>query len=178
MLRNKIKTLLLVVPALLVAGCSGGTALADDPDHDPAQGGIPEDVTLTPFDTDYPAVGNLDPALRKALQEAATDAHQYKVDIRIASGWRTKEYQRKLLEGGIEKYGSLEKARKYVNTPEESTHVSGKAVDVAPTRADDWLIRHGAKYGLCQVYANEMWHFELLTTPGGKCPPTRANAAG
>ncbi|WP_134667466.1 MULTISPECIES: M15 family metallopeptidase [unclassified Amycolatopsis] len=178
MLRNKIKIVLLVLPAIVVAGCSGLPVLDGDPDHDPAQGGAPEGVTLRPSDTSYPAVGNLDPALRKALQEAATDARQRNVDIQIASGWRTKEYQQKLLDAGIEKYGSLEKARKYVNTPEQSTHVSGKAVDVAPTRADDWLIQHGAKYGLCQVYANEMWHFELLTTPGGTCPPTRTDAAG
>ncbi|MYW90142.1 peptidase M15B and M15C [Amycolatopsis rubida] len=178
MLRNKVKPVLLALPAVVVAGCSGLPALDGDPDHDPAQGGAPEGVTLTPFDTSYPAVGNLDPALRKALQEAATDARQRKVDMHIASGWRTKEYQQKLLDGGIEKYGSLEEARKFVNTPEKSTHVSGKAVDVAPTRAADWLIQHGEKYGLCQVYANEMWHFELLTTPGGTCPPARTDAAG
>ena len=28
-----------------------------------------------------------------------------------------------------------------------------------PTDADDWLIQHGSDYGLCQTYANEMWHF-------------------
>jgi D-alanyl-D-alanine carboxypeptidase len=37
--------------------------------------------------------------------------------------------------------------------------------------ADYWLIQHGAEYGLCQVYANEIWHFELLTDSGGTCPP-------
>jgi D-alanyl-D-alanine dipeptidase len=171
-LPNKI--VFLALPAILLAGCSDGA----DMDHDAAQGGTPEGVTMTPFDTGYPAVGNLDPALRKALQEAATAARQRNVEIRIGSGWRSKAYQQELLDQGVEKYGSLEKARRYVNTPEQSTHVFGKAVDVAPTKADDWLIQHGAKYGLCQVYANEMWHFELLTTPGGKCPELRHDAAG
>lgn len=65
-----------------------------------------------------------------------------------------------------------------MNTPQKSTHVSGKAVDIGPTDADDWLIRNGSDYGLCQVYNNEMWHFELLTRPGGTCPAPLSNAAG
>ena len=36
--------------------------------------------------------------------------------------------------------------------------------------AADWLSRHGSAYGLCQVFANEIWHYELATTPGGRCP--------
>jgi D-alanyl-D-alanine carboxypeptidase len=24
-----------------------------------------------------------------------------------------------------------------------------------------WLSEHGAAYGLCQIYRNEPWHFEL-----------------
>jgi len=43
-------------------------------------------------------------------------------------------------------------------------------VDIGPTAADDWLIQHGADYGLCQTFANEIWHFELATVPGGRCP--------
>jgi D-alanyl-D-alanine carboxypeptidase len=76
------------------------------------------------------------------------------------------------------KYGSLEKARRFVNTLEKSTHMSGKAVDIGPTNAADWLIQHSSAYGLCQAYANEMWHFELLRGPGGQCPPARGDAAG
>ena len=34
-------------------------------------------------------------------------------------------------------------------------------MDVAPVDADNWLIRNGAQFGLCQIYANELWHFEL-----------------
>jgi zinc D-Ala-D-Ala carboxypeptidase len=49
-------------------------------------------------------------------------------------------------------------------------------VDVLPTRADDWLIQHGDAYGLCQSYANEMWHFELSVAPGGTCPAPASDA--
>lgn len=39
------------------------------------------------------------------------------------------------------------------------------------------MIQHGADYGLCQVYENEIWHFELLTEPGGTCPPMLEDGA-
>nr|WP_244305646.1 M15 family metallopeptidase [Kitasatospora cheerisanensis] len=130
------------------------------------------------MDGDSPAVRNLDPALLAALRSAAADAQAQGVELRVTSGWRSRSYQQRLLDAAVARYGSLESARRYVNTPEKSAHVSGKAVDIGPTNADDWLNRKGARYGLCQVYANEMWHFELLTTPGGQCPPQLPDAAG
>ncbi|MEV6897351.1 M15 family metallopeptidase [Amycolatopsis sp. NPDC051372] len=182
----RAKFVLLLLPAVLVAGCStaaaewptGVASGSSDPDTDPAQGGIPSGKYLTPFDTSYPAVSKLDPNLLKAVQQAATDARGRGIEFKVTSGWRSKAYQQRLLEEGIQKYGSLQSARQYVNTPEKSTHVSGKAVDIGPTDADDWLIRHGDDYGLCQAYSNELWHFELLTTPGGTCPAPLPNAAG
>ncbi|WP_234320266.1 M15 family metallopeptidase [Streptomyces sp. SBT349] len=141
-------------------------------------GTVPDGARLTPFDTEHPAVANLEPWLLAALQQAAEEAREDGVELLVTSGWRSEEHQRRLLEEAIEEYGSLERAREFVNTPERSTHVSGEAVDIGPTDADDWLIRNGSRYGLCQVYANEMWHFELLTEPGGTCPPLREDAAG
>jgi hypothetical protein len=64
-----------------------------------------------------------------------------------------------------------------VSTPEKSAHVSGHAVDVGPTDAAYWVIQHGSTYGLCQIYANEVWHFELATDPGGTCPTPLADAS-
>ncbi|MFD0341359.1 M15 family metallopeptidase [Streptomyces sp. NPDC127117] len=142
------------------------------------EGDTPDGRRLTPFDTRYPAIGRLDERLLKAVQQAARDARDDGIEFRVTSGWRSKEHQQRLLDEGIEKYGSAEKARQFVNTPQKSTHVSGKAVDIGPTDADDWLIRNGSDYGLCQVYNNEMWHFELLTRPGGTCPAPLSNAAG
>ena len=55
--------------------------------------------------------------------------------------------------------------------PELSRHVTGDAVDIGYTDADSWLAQHGARYGLCTTYANEMWHFEVATEPGEDCPP-------
>jgi zinc D-Ala-D-Ala carboxypeptidase len=119
---------------------------------------------------DEPAIANLDDELRRAVEEATQDARDDDVTIMINSGWRTKHYQQALLNHGIEQYGSREKARRWVNTPEKSTHVTGQAVDVGPTDAMSWMMQHGDRYGLCQTYDNEMWHFELATEPGGECP--------
>ena len=46
-------------------------------------------------------------------------------------------------------------------TPETSPHVSGDAVDIGTPDATAWLSEHGAEYGLCQIYRNEPWHYEL-----------------
>ncbi len=46
-------------------------------------------------------------------------------------------------------------------TPTTSAHVSGDAVDIGPLAATAWLFEHGTPYGLCQIYRNEPWHYEL-----------------
>ncbi|MGW3076445.1 M15 family metallopeptidase [Kitasatospora sp. NPDC001132] len=143
-----------------------------------ADGEIPDGRTLSPFDTEAPAVRNLDGPLLEALRRAAGDARAEGIEMTVTSGWRNKAYQQRLLDKAVSRYGSVEQARRFVNTPEKSAHVSGKAVDVGPTNADYWLIQHGARYGLCQVYDNEIWHFELLTRPGGTCPAPLPDAAG
>ena len=140
-----------------------------------AGGEIP-DGTAT-IDSDLPAVTGLDPALADAVRQAATDAAADDIDFWITSGWRSPAFQQRLLDQAVRKHGSLEAARQVVSTPELSAHVSGKAVDIGPTEGDYWLIQHGTDYGLCQVYSNEIWHFELLTEPGGTCPPMLEDGA-
>ncbi|MEU8538421.1 M15 family metallopeptidase [Streptomyces sp. NPDC048717] len=157
---------------------AGGSATTDSGPEDTDSDTRPEGRPLTPFDTHHPAVGRLDARLLKAVQAAARDARADGVEFRVTSGWRTREHQQRLLDEAVERYGSVEQARRFVSTPRKSAHVSGKAVDIGPTDADDWLIRKGSAYGLCQVYNNEMWHFELLTTPGGTCPSLLIDAAG
>jgi zinc D-Ala-D-Ala carboxypeptidase len=144
-----------------------------------ADGYIADGEGLSPFATGYPAVGNLAPELLAAVQHASTDAARDGVDLIITSGWRSVRYQQSLLDAAIAQYGTVAEARRWVNTPEKSTHVTGKAVDIGPTAADLWLRQHGNRYGLCQIYANEMWHYELATEPSGICPrPTPDASAG
>jgi D-alanyl-D-alanine carboxypeptidase len=54
--------------------------------------------------------------------------------------------------------------------------VSGDAVDVGMPDAAAWLSKHGAEYGLCQIYRNEPWHFELRSgAVDDGCPPLYAD---
>ena len=141
-----------------------------------AEDGVLPD-NASPFDTSLPGVANLNPQLLKAIQDAARAAEKAGIKLHLTTGWRSKEYQKELLDKAIKRYGSREKASEYVATPEESHHVTGNAVDVGPTDADDWLNRKGARFGLCQTLANEIWHFELATTPGGTCPPMKSTSS-
>ncbi len=114
----------------------------------------------------------LDPALSAAVRAAAADAAVDGVELRVVSGRRTPAEQRRLLEEAVSKYGSFEEAARWVATPERSAHVSGDAVDVGPSAGIAWLAANGAAYGLCQIYANEPWHFELRR---GGCPAMYAD---
>ena len=138
-----------------------------------ADGAVPDGTTV--FDDDVPGVANLDSDLRAALQQAATDAEGDGVRFVVDSGWRSAAYQEHLLQDAISKYGSEEEAARWVATPDTSPHVSGDAVDLSSNVAE-WLSDHGAQYGLCQIYVNEPWHFELrpeATSQG--CPAMYAD---
>ena len=133
-------------------------------------GELPAGVTV--FDDGYPAVANLDPALVAALRDAAQDARDDGVELYVNSGWRSAAYQGRLLEEAVAEHGSPAEAARWVATPETSPHVSGDAVDVGHSDATSWLSEHGAGYGLCQVYRNEPWHYELRPDAvDDGCPP-------
>ncbi len=124
-----------------------------------ADGVVPDGVTV--FDNQYPAVAKLDPALLRALRQAATDAAGSGVEFYVNSGWRSRTYQEQLFRQAVAKYGSAQKAIKWVAPPGTSAHESGDAVDIGPAHATSWLSKHGARYGLCQIYSDEAWHYEL-----------------
>ncbi|WP_433471690.1 M15 family metallopeptidase [Spirillospora sp. CA-142024] len=126
-----------------------------------AGGAVPDGVTV--FDDGYPAVANLDPDLLRALRAAATDAADDGVKFYVNSGWRSPERQNQLLREAVSKYGSEEEAARWVATADTSPHVSGDAIDIGRSNATAWLSEHGAEYGLCQIYRNEPWHYELRT---------------
>ncbi len=139
-----------------------------------ADGVVPDGVTV--FDDEYPAVANLDPALLSALRQAATDAADDGVEFFVDSGWRSPEYQEHLLQEAVSKYGSEKEAARWVAAPNTSAHVSGDAVDIGHFDATAWLSEHGAKYGLCQIYSNEPWHYELRPEAiDHGCPPMYAD---
>jgi D-alanyl-D-alanine carboxypeptidase len=139
-----------------------------------ADGAVPDGATV--FDDEIPGVANLDPALLGALRQAATDAADDGVEFYVDSGWRSPKYQNQLLREAVSEYGSEEEAARWVATAETSGHVSGDAVDIEHFDATAWLSEHGARYGLCQIYSNEPWHYELRPeTIDHGCPPMYAD---
>ncbi|WP_083255162.1 M15 family metallopeptidase [Amycolatopsis orientalis] len=133
-------------------------------------GAVPRGTTV--FDDGVPGVANLDPALLAALRKAAKDAADDGVELFVNSGWRSPEYQTKLRRDAVSKYGSEEEAARWVATPERSIHVAGRAADIGPPASAAWLSEHGARYGLCQIYRNEPWHYELRPEAiEHGCPP-------
>lgn len=145
---------------------------------DTTGGSIPDGQMVSPFDVKNPVVGLLEPPLRQAVAQAARAAAADGVEVMLTSGWRSEGFQERLFDEAVITYGSAEVASQFVASPNQSMHVVGRAVDVGPTTADDWMIRNGARFGLCQIYANEIWHFELARDAQGNCPPLRPNAAG
>lgn len=135
-----------------------------------ADGAVPEPVPV--FDDGIPAVANLDPDLLDALRRAAAAARNDGVELFVNGGWRSPEYQRHLFHAAVAKHGSARAAARWVATPDTSAHVRGQAVDIGPAAARAWLSERGAAYGLCQIYRNEPWHYELRpdAVTGGRPP--------
>ncbi|NUW46679.1 M15 family metallopeptidase [Nonomuraea rhodomycinica] len=155
-----------VIAAIVVGARPGAPGEAD--------GVVPDGVTV--FDGEFPAVAKLDPRLLKALRRAAADAAEDGVQFHVNSGWRSERYQEQLLRDAVSQYGSEEEAARWVARPDKSAHVSGDAVDLGPSAATAWLSRHGADHGLCQVYRNEPWHYELRPRAADRgCPPMYAD---
>ncbi|MGY6026305.1 M15 family metallopeptidase [Streptomyces spinosirectus] len=139
-----------------------------------ADGAVPDGVTV--FDGTVPAVARLDPGLLKALRRAATDAADDGVRFYVNSGWRSPAYQDRLLHEAVAEYGSEDEAARWVATAATSPHVSGHAVDIGHSDATAWLSAHGAAYGLCRIYSNEPWHYELRAHATDRgCPPPYAD---
>jgi D-alanyl-D-alanine carboxypeptidase len=155
-----------------------GAATIGSAGVDTWNGWLPDGRSFSPFDTVSQPVTRLDPLLLKSVQDAARAAAAQGVAITLSSGWRSKGFQQRLFADAVRQYGSVDLAQQFVASPDTSKHVLGQAVDVTGTGVSDWLIRNGAQFGLCQIYANENWHFELAVDADGRCPPLRPNAAG
>ncbi|HEY8527091.1 MAG TPA: M15 family metallopeptidase, partial [Acidimicrobiales bacterium] len=136
-----------------------------------AGGAVPDGATV--YDDHLPAVANLDPALLAALRRATTEAADDGVTLHVNSGWRSPAYQERLFDEAVAEHGSAQEAARWVATAETSAHVAGDAVDIGPPEAADWLADEGDDHGLCPVYDNEPWHFELRPEAAvSGCPPT------
>ena len=140
-----------------LGGLVGSAVWASETD-DREMGILPTHATV--FDESLPGVSGLSPDLRNALEQATRAAREEGVEIFINSGWRSPALQEQLLTDAVSDYGSLEEAARWVATPETSAHVSGDAVDIGDLDAYLWFQERSSGFGLCQIYANEPWHYE------------------
>ena len=94
------------------------------------------------------------------------------IDLGIGSGFRSVEKQKQLWEQALKKYGTPEKARKWVAPPGKSNHNRGTAVDLNSsgaflgknknTKATQWAHANAEKFGLHFRMGHEPWHIEPL----------------
>jgi len=157
-----------------VASTAAGSTFERTAEH----GYIATGESIELSDESLPSLANLDPALLDAVRQAAAAAENDGIHITVTSGWRSSAYQQWLLDQAIARYGSAEEASKWVSTPETSRHVTGEAIDIGPFDATLWMQTNGPTFGLCQIYSNELWHYELASGHGGTCPVLRESAAG
>ena len=97
--------------------------------------------------------------------------------LRITSGFRSPERQAQLWQNALQKYGSPERARKWVAPPGRSNHNHGHAADLKylDPSATTWAHENAGRFGLAFPLSNENWHIELASRRGGK--PDRAMVA-
>jgi hypothetical protein len=106
------------------------------------------------------------------LTQMILDARAQGVDLGVGSGYRSYEKQKRLWEQALKKYGSPEKARKWVAPPGGSFHNKGLAVDLnsngqflgkdANSKATEWAHANAKKYGLHFRMGHEPWHIEPI----------------
>lgn len=124
------------------------------------------------YDTHLAAIRNLNKELLDSLRRAESESSKVGITLGVSSAWRSPELQGQMLREAVSEYGSEEEAAKWVATAETSEHVKGEAVDIGLPDAQQWLSAHGAEFGLCQIYVNEPWHFELRSGSDLQgCPP-------
>ena len=105
------------------------------------------------------------------LRDAQAAGH----DVKIFSGYRSPEEQKRLWGQALLRYGSVAAARKHVAPPGNSQHNHGNAADLsyagsaidgkknldpAQQAAQEWVHANAAKYGLHFRMGHEPWHVE------------------
>jgi len=99
--------------------------------------------------------------------------------LRITSGFRSPERQAQLWQDALRKYGSPERARKWVAPPGRSNHNHGHAADLKylDPSATAWAHENAGRFGLAFPLSNENWHIELASRRGGKPDPALVASA-
>lgn len=99
------------------------------------------------------------------------DAKNEGINWDITSAYRSAEHQSRLFDNALKKYGTVEKARKWVAPPGKSNHGLGITVDISQmygkstnesrkVPAYTWLSINAVNYGFVQRMDWEPWHWE------------------
>ena len=93
----------------------------------------------------------------KAFRAMAKSARKAGVQLKIRSGFRTYEQQKKLYTAYQQGRGNL------AAPPGESDHENGRALDLELSDPDarGWLAKHAASYGFRRTVGGEPWHWEF-----------------
>lgn len=125
----------------------------------------------------------MNPQFASALQQmfAAAPAN-VQAQLRVGSGFRDNARQAQLWEQALQKYGSPEKARKWVAPPGNSKHNHGHAADLKYLGDDarTWAHANARQFGLAFPMDHEDWHVELAGVRDGQpvLPAAAAPATG
>lgn len=97
---------------------------------------------------------------QQAFLSAQKAAQAKGLTFLLNSGYRSAAYQQRVFDCWVKQLGSPQAARQYALPPDESAHVMGYAMDIAPPSAAAWLESTKGQFGLCRRYEDETWHFE------------------
>lgn len=134
-------------PAASLLGASSETD-CDNTNHE-----TPDDVAKK--------ITGMTPDTQRALATVQEAARRDGITLTVNSGYRSAAYQQRVYDCWVRQLGSPTAARQRALPPQDSAHVAGYAMDVAPQKAAKWLEKTGGGYGFCRRYGNEAWHFEF-----------------
>ncbi|WP_236725364.1 D-alanyl-D-alanine carboxypeptidase family protein [Amycolatopsis orientalis] len=119
------------------------------------------------------------PDVVDAWKALLAKAKAQNITLCVNDGKRSRAQQQREFDKAVERFGSVEQAKKWALQPETSMHVKGIAVDIQPLNSAIWVDKNGGALGWCRRYDNEKWHFEYdpaYATNG--CPPLLPSATG
>jgi hypothetical protein len=147
------------------------TSAATTPAGSGQEGGDCENTSHSTEQDETTNFSGMSNGTRAAFLAAQTAAKARNLSFVLNSGYRSAAYQERIFDCWVKQLGSPEAARKYALPANESAHVMGYAMDIAPPPAASWLESTKGEFGLCRRYADETWHFEYQAAYKTKgCP--------
>jgi LAS superfamily LD-carboxypeptidase LdcB len=120
----------------------------------------------------------LDLKTLEALFRMANEARKSGIELKVASGYRSREAQQKLIDEKLASGVCPETLYQTVAPTKYSTHPTGRAIDFSPantsfaqTPAYRWLKQNAAGFGFKETYSSarhhgiawEPWHYDFTS---------------